>query len=66
MIPRIHLAVAAPLRPGDTLELPPEQSRHVAQALRMRVGDALTIFSGTGGEYEATIERIERRDVVVH
>jgi 16S rRNA (uracil1498-N3)-methyltransferase len=66
LIPRIHLAVAAPLRPGDTLELPPEQSRHVAQALRMRVGDALTLFTGTGGEYEATIERIERRDVVVH
>ncbi|HWD35438.1 MAG TPA: 16S rRNA (uracil(1498)-N(3))-methyltransferase, partial [Casimicrobiaceae bacterium] len=59
------LAVAAPLRPGDTLELPPEQSRHVAQALRMRVGDALTLFTGPGGEYEATIERIERRDVVV-
>jgi 16S rRNA (uracil1498-N3)-methyltransferase len=65
LIPRIHLDVAQPLHPGESLTLPPEQGRHVAQALRMRAGDALTLFTGGGGEYEATIERIERRDVVV-
>lgn len=65
MIPRIHLDVAEPLHPGESLTLPPEQSRHVAQSLRMRAGDALSIFTGHGGEYAAAIERIERRDVVV-
>jgi len=65
LIPRIHLDVDEPLRQGDVSVLPPQQSRHVAQALRLRGGDALTVFTGRGGEYEATIERVERRDVVV-
>jgi len=64
LITRIHIDVE-PLHPGDAFSLPADQSRHVAQALRMHAGDALTLFNGKGGEYEATIERIERRDVIV-
>jgi 16S rRNA (uracil1498-N3)-methyltransferase len=65
LIPRIHVGDAERLFAGSAFPLPPEQSRHVAQALRMRPGDALTLFGGAGGEYAATIERIERREVVV-
>jgi 16S rRNA (uracil1498-N3)-methyltransferase len=65
LIARVHFDVGERLRPGETLTLPPQQGRHVVQALRMRVGEPLTLFTGSGGEYEATIERIERRDVVV-
>ena len=53
------------LRPGDDYRLPAASARHVAQALRMRVGDELALFDGTGGEYEARLVRIERDDVVV-
>ena len=45
--------------------LPAAAARHVAQALRMRVGQPLALFTGAGGEYAAAIERIDRRDVVV-
>jgi len=48
------------------LELPSSAARHIAQALRMRVGDAVTLFNGEGGEFAATIARIDRRGVAVH
>ena len=53
------------LAAGGNYALPEAAARHVAQALRMRSGEALTLFTGTGGEYEATIDQIDRRDVVV-
>lgn len=66
MAPRIFVGddVAA-LAAGGEYRLPQPAVRHVAQALRMRPGDALTLFTGTGGEYAATIAGIDRRDVVV-
>jgi 16S rRNA (uracil1498-N3)-methyltransferase len=53
------------LAEGARYVLPPLAARHVAQALRMRAGDALALFTGAGGEYAAAIERIDRKDVVV-
>ncbi|MDQ0043282.1 16S rRNA (uracil1498-N3)-methyltransferase [Variovorax boronicumulans] len=53
-----------PLSPGAAFALPPGAARHV-QVLRMQPGDALTLFDGAGGEYEATIERMGRSDVSV-
>jgi 16S rRNA (uracil1498-N3)-methyltransferase len=50
---------------GRELDLPRETARHIAQALRMRVGDALTLFTGSGGEFAATIARIDKRGVAV-
>ena len=60
---RIH--VAAPLVVGATLELPDDAARHIAQVLRMRAGEALTLFNGEGGEYAAEIVEAGRRDVRV-
>ena len=54
------------LEPGVDYRLPEPAMRHVAQALRMRTGEPLTLFTGTGGEYATTIAHIDRRDVVVH
>ncbi len=53
------------LRSGASFILEPEPSRHVARALRMAVGDALTLFDGRGGEYPATIETIGKKHVTV-
>lgn len=60
---RIH--VPLPLAAGTSLDLPDEAARHVAQVLRMRVGEPLTLFNGDGGEYQATITATGRRDVAV-
>ena len=52
-IPRIHLPV--PLREGATVTLDERACRHVAQVLRLRAGDALTLFNGEGGEWRARL-----------
>ncbi|HEY7787737.1 MAG TPA: 16S rRNA (uracil(1498)-N(3))-methyltransferase [Casimicrobiaceae bacterium] len=66
MTPRIFVgADVGALAPGAEYVLPAPAMRHVAQALRMRIGEPLTLFTGTGGEYATTIARIDRRDVVV-
>jgi len=61
--PRIHCDVR--LGPGAQFALAPEAAQHVSKALRLKVGDALTVFDGRGGEYEAVIQRIDRERVDV-
>ena len=74
--PRIRfpaaIAVNAPrifcdlrLGPGAQFPLPQEAANHIGRALRLRVGDALVVFDGRGGEYEAQILRIDRDRVEV-
>lgn len=53
-----------PLPSGTSLDLPPAVARHV-QVLRMQPGQAITLFNGEGGEWEATITRMGRSDVQV-
>ena len=67
MTPRIFVGDdAGALAPGTDYRLPEPAARHVAHALRMRIGDPLTLFTGTGGEYVTTIARVDRRGAVVH
>jgi 16S rRNA (uracil1498-N3)-methyltransferase len=57
--------VPPPLCAGEARLLPEQVSNHVARVLRARAGDALTLFDGRGGEFPATIERIDRHGVRV-
>jgi 16S rRNA (uracil1498-N3)-methyltransferase len=52
------------IQPGDVLTLPDEVARHV-QVLRLKVGDALVLFNGRGGQYGARLVEIGRRSVAV-
>lgn len=61
--PRIHCDVR--LGPGAQFALAPEAAQHVSKALRLKVGDALTVFDGRGGEFEAVIQRVDRERVEV-
>jgi len=64
--PRFHCDFPlAPHVAGAEIELAAAASRHIAQSLRMRIGDAVTLFDGGGGEYSAFISRIDRRGVAV-
>lgn len=56
---------ASALAPGVDYALPAPAARHAAQALRMRTGEPLVLFTGAGGEYATTILHIDRREVVV-
>jgi 16S rRNA (uracil1498-N3)-methyltransferase len=59
--PRIHCEGA--LTPGASIELADRAARHVA-ALRLREGDAVTLFSGDGTESAAVLTSVGRRGTV--
>jgi 16S rRNA (uracil1498-N3)-methyltransferase len=61
--PRFHCPV--PLAPGSVVDLPQRVAHHAIRVLRLRCGDALTLFNGVGGEYSARITDIERERVSV-
>jgi len=60
MPPRIHVDV--PLLAGTDLTLPAAASRHV-QVLRLQPGDAITLFDGRGGQWQAEVLAMGRKDV---
>lgn len=61
-MPRFYCPV--PLADGTLVDLPAGAARHV-QVLRLQPGDALTLFNGEGGEFDATVTRMGRSDVQV-
>jgi 16S rRNA (uracil1498-N3)-methyltransferase len=54
-MPSPRFYCAAPLAPHADLALPEALAHHAARVLRLRDGDAVTLFDGTGGEYPATL-----------
>jgi 16S rRNA (uracil1498-N3)-methyltransferase len=60
-----RVPVEADLQSGRSLSIEGSAGNHVARVLRLRVGEALTLFNGRGGEYAATIEEIRRDTVLV-
>jgi 16S rRNA (uracil1498-N3)-methyltransferase len=57
--------VETPLAAGMTVSLTGDSGNHVARVLRLREGDALTLFDGRGGEYGARIGGMQRGGVRV-
>jgi len=55
--PRIHCDQR--LGPGAQFSLAPEAANHVGKALRLKTGDVIIVFDGRGGEYEATLLRMD-------
>ena len=49
--------------PDEKIYLDPEQSRHIAKSLRMRVGDMLTVADCNGNEYGCQIDEITKDTV---
>jgi len=53
---RLHrLFVEAELGPRSIVELPEAAAHHAARVLRLADGDAVVLFDGRGGEYEARL-----------
>jgi len=59
MSPRLYCPM--PLRTGEVIELPAAAAHHASRVLRLREGDAVTLFNGEGGEFDAKLARIEAR-----
>jgi len=54
-----------PLVAGAEIALPSGAAHHAGQVLRLRAGDALTLFDGEGGEYDAQVARVTSKAVSV-
>ncbi|OQW42535.1 MAG: 16S rRNA (uracil(1498)-N(3))-methyltransferase [Proteobacteria bacterium SG_bin4] len=50
---------------GQMIELSSENKHHAARVLRLRNGDAITLFNGHGGEYSARIDSIRKDSITV-
>lgn len=65
-LPRFYCPATPPsltlsaLSVGVCVDLPESAARHAARVLRLRAGDDLVLFDGTGGEYVARIASVER------
>lgn len=64
MTDRVRRAfLAVPASPGARVDLDPVEAHHVARVLRLRAGDALAVFDGSGGEWSATVDEVGRDQV---
>ena len=52
------------LASGAEVNLPADTAHHATRSLRLQVGDPIVLFDGFGGEYQASICRIDRERVV--
>ncbi len=60
--PRLHV----PGLPDEgTLELPEDAAHHARDVLRLRAGASIRLFDGRGHERAASVQRLDRRAVVV-
>ncbi|GGY66784.1 16S rRNA (uracil(1498)-N(3))-methyltransferase [Pseudoduganella albidiflava] len=57
-MPRFY--IDAPLATGQLLDLPAEVAHHI-HVVRLAPGDALTLFNGTGGQYEAELVEVGKK-----
>ena len=57
--------VEGPLLAGKRVKLEGGAASHITRVLRLRVGAALTVFDGAGGEHEASIDKAHGGEVIV-
>jgi 16S rRNA (uracil1498-N3)-methyltransferase len=64
--PRFFVALdLAPVMTGQTVALPSAAAHHATRVLRLAVGDALTLFTGAGGEYAAILAQVDKKGASV-
>jgi 16S rRNA (uracil1498-N3)-methyltransferase len=63
MVPRFY--VDAALRAGGVCTLSEDAAHHAIRVLRLREGDAVTLFNGRGGEFAARIASIQRLRIAI-
>ena len=63
MIPRIYTTEL--LAENSSITLTDQPYNHLIRVLRLQVGDPIVLFNGQKGEYQATIEMIAKKSVMV-
>ena len=49
-----------------TVELGAEETRHLRDVLRLRIGDEASVFDGRGNEYLCTVDEVSKKAAVLH
>ena len=62
-IPRIYHH--QPLKNRDQVTLPPPATRHLLTVLRLKTGAPLVLFDGSGFEFEAVLEKADRKHAMI-
>jgi 16S rRNA (uracil1498-N3)-methyltransferase len=62
-VPRFY--VPAPHIENDLLKIGGNEARHIRRALRLRTGDGIIVFDGSGNEYEGTIVKEDPPSVLI-
>ncbi len=57
--------VDEPLAPDSRVTLSGSAANHIRRVLRLAPGDALTVFDGRGGEYDARIDGLRKDTVLI-
>jgi 16S rRNA (uracil1498-N3)-methyltransferase len=57
--------VGTPVTPGKPLVVEGTAANHITRVLRLRSGEALTVFDGSGGEFGARIEEFRKESVIL-
>ncbi len=60
-----RLYVEENLQQGESMRLEGDQAHYLGRVLRLEAGASFIVFNGTGGEFEARVERAERDTVWV-
>lgn len=60
-----RLYIEGPIAVGGEAEIRDEQARYVSRVLRLKPGDCVTLFDGTGAEYPASIVSLSKTRVLV-
>lgn len=63
---RARFFVRHPISIGQTLPLPQFAADHAVRVLRMREGDAITVFNGDGNDYSGRLSYVRKGDAGVH
>lgn len=61
----IRLHFPAPIASGALLATSEAQAHYLGTVMRRRAGDALRVFNANSGEFDASIERINRREATL-
>jgi 16S rRNA (uracil1498-N3)-methyltransferase len=64
MTPRLH--IDAPLSEGSTIALSEDQAHYLRGVMRLEAGDAIFVFNGRDGEFEARFAPAGKRSAAAH
>jgi len=60
-----RLYIDKPLQAGQSVKLDGEELNYVSRVLRLKPGNAVTLFNGQGGEYSGTISELHKRQCII-